>query len=61
MKGMESIPAEQKNIIELIYIQGHTHREVAEMLEIPLGTVKTRIHLGIGKLREILSPYIKEI
>ena len=61
IKGMGIIPPEQKNIIELIYLQGYTQREVAEMLEIPLGTVKTRIHLGIGKLREILSPYLKEI
>ena len=51
---------EQKKIIELIYLQGYTQMEVAEMLEIPIGTVKTRIHLGIGKLREILSQYLKE-
>jgi RNA polymerase sigma-70 factor (ECF subfamily) len=39
----------------LAYFQGYTHREIAEMLEQPLGTVKTRIRLAIQKLRSMLQ------
>ena len=58
---MAEIPEEQRIIINLIYLEGYTQKEVSEKLEIPLGTVKTRIHLGINKLRERLSGYMEEI
>lgn len=61
MKAMESISPEQKKIIELIYFEGYTHKEASEILDIPLGTAKTRIHLGIAKLRDKLSPFMIEI
>ena len=61
MKAMESISPEQKKIIELIYFEGYTHKEASEILGIPLGTAKTRIHLGIAKLRDKLSPLMIEI
>ena len=57
---MESISPEQKEIIELIYFEGYTFKEASEILDIPLGTAKTRIHLGIAKLRDKLSPFIIE-
>ena len=60
-KVMGEIPEEQRAIIEMIYLEGYTQKEVSEKLNIPLGTVKTRIHLGIAKLRDILSPYMREI
>lgn len=43
---------EQKKIVDLIYFKGYTHVEVAEELEIPLGTVKTRLRMGIMELRK---------
>ena len=60
-KVMGEIPGEQRTIIEMIYLEGYTQKEVSEKLDIPLGTVKTRIHLGISKLRDILAPYMREI
>jgi len=60
LKAMESISPEQKEIIELIYFEGYTFKEASEILDIPLGTAKTRIHLGIAKLRDKLSPFIIE-
>jgi len=60
-KVMGEIPEEQRKIIEMVYLEGYTQREVSESLGIPLGTVKTRIHLGIAKLRDVLSPYMREI
>lgn len=59
MLAMESIPAEQRETIELAYFGGLTQQEIAERLNQPLGTVKTRIRLGMQKLRVVLAPQIK--
>lgn len=46
---------EQKVIVDLVYFKGFTHVEVAEELGIPLGTVKTRLRMGIIELRKYFS------
>jgi RNA polymerase sigma factor (sigma-70 family) len=45
---------EQRNVIELAYFKGWTHSEIAEGCQIPLGTVKARMRLGLARLRRIL-------
>ena len=40
----------------LAYYGGYTYREISELVEIPLGTVKSRIFLGIRRLRILLRP-----
>ena len=57
--ALEQIPADQKDVIDKVYFEGATHIEAADILKIPVGTVKTRLRLGILKLRESISPYIK--
>jgi RNA polymerase sigma-70 factor (ECF subfamily) len=47
------LPVEQAQIIELAFFQGMTHSAVAELLDLPLGTVKTRVRLGLQKLRTL--------
>jgi RNA polymerase sigma factor (sigma-70 family) len=42
----------EKEILDLIYFQGYSHSETAEKLNIPLGTVKTKLRRAIGTLRE---------
>ena len=49
------LPVEQRRVIELAYFGGFTHHEIAEMLELPPGTVKGRMRLGLAKLREALA------
>lgn len=49
---MDELPNEQRELIELVYFYGMSHSDLAETLDIPLGTVKTRIRLGMQKLRQ---------
>lgn len=54
--ALKTLPAEQREVIELAYYGGLSHSEIALQLEQPLGTVKTRIRLAMMKLRDILEP-----
>jgi RNA polymerase sigma-70 factor (ECF subfamily) len=54
-KTLSSLPEENRKLLELAYYQGYTQEEIAKMLNIPLGTVKTRIRATIIQLRKILS------
>ena len=49
-KAIRLLPVEQQKVIELAYVCQFTHSEIASTLEIPLGTVKTRIQLALAKL-----------
>ena len=48
---MADLPAEQRQVIDLAFFSGLSHSQIAEHLELPLGTVKTRLRLGMEKLR----------
>lgn len=50
-KMVDSLPEPLSILIDLVYIKGYTQAEVAEQLQIPLGTVKTRIRTGLQQLR----------
>ena len=49
------LPPAQRVIIEMAYFEGYTQSQMAERLGEPLGTIKTRLRLGIQKLRELLQ------
>lgn len=49
------LPAAQRAVVEQIYIHDRTHEEAAAVLEIPLGTLKSRLRLGVGKLRQMVG------
>ncbi len=54
-RAMASLPPAQLDAIQLSYFQGLTQREIAVRLQIPLGTVKSRMRLGLDRLAELLA------
>ena len=54
-EALMNIPSEQRMVIDLAYFQGWTHSEIAEGYEIPLGTVKARMRLGLSRLKGLLA------
>ena len=53
--ALEKLPGDQTRVIELAYFGGFTHSQIAEMLDMPIGTVKGRMRLGLEKLRRSLT------
>lgn len=56
VSALATIPAEQRLVIELAYFQGLSQSQIASQTGMSLGTVKTRIRLGLSKLKGGLSP-----
>ena len=53
--ALGELPPDQRQVIELAYFGGFTHTQIAEMLDLPPGTVKGRMRLGLTKMRNVLS------
>ena len=51
-EALRVLPSEQVQVLKLAYYSGYTHTEIAELLDLPLGTVKGRMRLGLKKIRE---------
>ena len=51
-EALNTLPAEQLKILELVYFSGYTHVEISELVDVPLGTVKGRMRLGLKKMRD---------
>jgi len=54
-RALTTIPAAQRRCLVFAFFRGQSHREVARTLDLPLGTVKTRIRMGLNALRRNLS------
>jgi RNA polymerase sigma-70 factor (ECF subfamily) len=51
-EALKTLPPEQLKVLELAYFSGYTHVEIAELIGLPLGTVKGRMRLGLKKMRD---------
>lgn len=54
-KALTVLPADQLEVVSLSYIEGLSHSEIAERLNVPLGTVKSRMRLAYQKIRELVE------
>lgn len=52
---LASLPPDQSEVVNLSYVEGLSHSEIAERLKLPLGTVKSRMRLAYGKIRESIG------
>jgi len=59
--ALEQLPDDQRRALELAYFGGFTQREIATMLEVPIGTIKGRMRLGLEKLRDRLQPTVEAL
>ena len=55
MRALATIPEPQREVIMLAYFEGFSQSEMAERLDQPLGTIKTRVRLAMQKLRTVLE------
>jgi RNA polymerase sigma-70 factor, ECF subfamily len=53
--ALDELPADQRQVIELAYFGGLSHSQIAAMLDLPPGTVKGRMRLGLTKMRSVLG------
>ena len=51
-EALNTLPPEQLKIVELAYFSGYTHVQISELVDVPLGTVKGRMQLGLKKMRD---------
>lgn len=54
-EALKALPAEQLEVVTLSFIEGFSHSEIAEHLDIPLGTVKSRMRLAYQKLHSLIA------
>jgi RNA polymerase sigma-70 factor (ECF subfamily) len=54
--ALAAVPDDQLQVLRLAYYGGYRHHEIADMLSLPLGTVKSRMRLELDRLRRHLDP-----
>ena len=54
-RALESLTPAQRDVLQLAYFGGYSQTEIAERLDEPLGTVKSRTHVALTRLRELLA------
>lgn len=54
-KAMSTLPEEQAHVVEMAFMEGKSHNDIAEELALPLGTVKSRIRLALNKMQILID------
>ena len=58
--AVRQVPEDQRRTIEMAYFEGLTHVEIAERMQVPTGTVKSRLRIGLQKMRDVLRVKVLE-
>ena len=58
--AVAALPVNQRRAVELAYFEGHTYRQVADVLGIPEGTAKSRLRLALARIAETVHPNLSE-
>jgi RNA polymerase sigma factor (sigma-70 family) len=58
--SLGQLPREQNEILRKVYLEGKSHAEASQELDLPLGTVKSRVRLGLQKLQILVAPEFRE-
>jgi RNA polymerase sigma-70 factor (ECF subfamily) len=58
--SLGQLPREQDEILRKVYLEGKSHAEASQELDLPLGTVKSRVRLGLQKLQILVAPEFRE-
>lgn len=61
LRALDRLSAQDRALVAMRYSEGFTDSEIAESTNMPVGTIKTRLYRARGKLRKILSPYMREV
>ena len=56
-KALSELPDDQREALKLAFLEENSHSKIAEILDVPLGTVKSRIRLGLERLRALLKEH----
>src|SRR5262249_18265312 len=54
-RALRQLPQDQQVLLQMLYLDGLTQREVADRLDVPIGTIKSRTHTAMGALRRALA------
>lgn len=54
-KAVAALPEPQRRVVEMIYFEGMSHNDVAQLLSTPVGTIKSRMRLALHRLRTVLA------
>lgn len=57
--AIDQLPAGQREVVHLRQLESYSYVEIADVLELPLGTVRSRLHYGMARLAELLAPYLE--
>ncbi len=59
--ALDRLPVEQRQALTLSYFGGYTQREIAALIDVPLGTVKSRMFVGARRLQALLGPLVSDL
>jgi RNA polymerase sigma-70 factor (ECF subfamily) len=60
LAALDKLPEEYRSAVVLCDVEGLSYQEIAEILEVPIGTVRSRLNRARGKLQQLLYQYVKE-